>query len=424
MLHVCCSALLLACSMGIPALAQQAATVTELPTVAPEAVGMSADKLALIKPKLQQFVDDGKVAGAIAVAARHGKVMLCEVCGVKDTQTQEPMQKDSILRFYSMTKPITSVAIMMLVEEGKIKLDDPVAKHVPEFGQLEVFVRNGDDGIQTEALKRAPTIRDLLRHTAGLTYGFFGNSPVDQKYVSVGVLGPQDDLSTTIAKLGGIPLLHQPGTTFNYSVATDVLGYIVTVVSGQSLEQYFQQRVFEPLDMRDTGFYVPKAKLDRFASNHTDGPGGEQVVSDPATSSSFTKPPTLFSGGGGLVSTARDYLRFCQMMLNKGELNGERLLMPETVEAMTSNQLPTQAYPMRMGGRPREGVGFGLGFSVAVEPPDGSPVGVYGWGGMASTHFWVSPQDDLAVVVLSQHVPFSFQLENAVKPLIYDAIVD
>jgi CubicO group peptidase (beta-lactamase class C family) len=405
------------------ALAKQPASVVELPTSKPEKVGMSSEKLALVKPALQQFVDDGKVAGAIAIAARRGKVVLFEAVGLKDTDTKEPMQKDSILRFYSMTKPITSVAIMMLVEEGKIGLDDPISKHVPEFSGLEVFVNKTDDGFETEDLSRAPTVRDLLRHTAGLTYGFFGSTPIDRQYLLKGVLGREDDLQTMINKVSTIPLLFQPGTKFNYSVATDVLGHIVATVSGQRLDEFLRERVLDPLDMRDTGFHVPKEKQNRFASNHETANGGGQQVSDAAATSRYLNPPKLYSGGGGSVSTARDYMRFCQMMLNKGELSGQRLLKAETVEQMTKNQLSRNAFPMQMGGVPRKGVGFGLGFSVVVEDQSDAPDGVYGWGGAASTHFWISPSDDLAVVVLSQHMPFSPQLESAVKPLVYDAIV-
>ena len=405
------------------ATAQQPATAHEIPAVSAEEVGMSSGKLALVTAALQEHVDDGKVAGAIALVARRGKIALFESVGWRDVDTKTPMQKDSILRFYSMTKPMTSTAIMMLVEAGKIGLDDPVSKFIPAFGNVQVFVNKTDDAIETEKLVRAPTIRDLLRHTAGLTYGFFSNTPVDQEYRAAGVLGPQDDLQATMQKLGKIPLLYQPGTQFHYSVATDVLGQVVHAASGQRLDEFLQEKVFDPLDMRDTGFYVPKDKLDRFASSHGPNGSGGQRVTDAASESRFLQPPQLFSGGGGTVSTGRDYLRFCQMLLNGGELNGTRLLAADTVEQMTRDQLPSKAFPIRMGA-PREGVGFGLGFSVVVDPVNGKRKGEYGWGGAASTHFWISPADELAVVVLSQRQPYSAQLETATKPLIYEAIVD
>ena len=398
----------------------------ELPTVKPEDVGMSSEKLALVKPALQKFVDDKEVPGAIVVAARHGKVVLFESVGWRDIEAEKRMQKDSILRFYSMTKPITSASIMMLVEEGKIGLDDPVSKHVPEFDGLKVFVEKDGEELKREDTKREMSIRDLLRHTSGLTYGFFGNSSVDQEYRAARVLARTDTLENTIAKLSKLPLLYQPGTRFNYSVSTDVLGHVVERVSGQRLDQFLRQRILDPLDMHDTAFYVPKEGAARFANNYGPKPDGDGLrVIDAAAESRYLRPPKLYSGGGGLVSTARDYMRFSQMLLNKGELDGTRLLKATTIEQMTRNQLPESAYPISLSGG-RDGVGFGLGFSVVVEKTEytrRSRVGQYGWGGAASTHFWISPRDDLAVVLLTQHMPFSFQLEETVKPLVYEAIV-
>jgi CubicO group peptidase (beta-lactamase class C family) len=336
------------------------------------------------------------------------------------------MQHDSILRFYSMTKAITSVSIMMLVEENKIELDDPVSKYLPQLDGLQVFSEKVDGEFKLVDAKRKMTIRDLLRHTSGLTYGFFGDTPIDQAYKRSGILSKSDTLQITTEKLSNLPLLYQPGSRFNYSVSTDVLGHIVQQVSGQRLDKFFEQRVLVPLGMRDTAFHVAAEKADRFANNY--GPkqsdGGLNVI-DAASSSRYLKPPKLYSGGGGLVSTARDYMRLCQMLLNKGELNGTRLLKSTTVESMTKNQLPDEAYPVTLFGT-RDGVGFGLGFSVVVEKTDWTKfchLDEYGWGGAASTHYWISPRDDLAVVVLTQYMPFSFQLETAVKPLVYDAII-
>jgi len=271
------------------------------------------------------------------------------------------------------------------------------------------------------------TVRDLLRHTSGLTYGFFGDTPVDRKYLAGGVMFPDETLEHSIEKLSKLPLLYQPGSRFNYSVSTDVLGYIVQQVAGQPLADFFQEQIFQPLDMLDTAFYVSASKADRLVDNYGPKPEGSglQVV-EVADKSRFLQPPTLYSGGGGLTSTARDYLRFCQMLLNNGELNGVRLLQPETVEAMTHNQLPEQAYPISIDGE-RPGVGFGLGLAVFVEKSTfmpSAPIGEFGWGGAASTHFWISPRDQLAVVLLTQHMPFTFVMEEAVKPLVYDAIAD
>jgi CubicO group peptidase (beta-lactamase class C family) len=401
------------------------ATAVELSVAQPESVGMSSEKLAFVTSALQKYVDEEKVPGAIVVVARQGKLVLFESVGWSDIEAGKPMHKDSILRFYSMTKPITSVATMMLVEDGTIALDDAASKYIPEFAGLKVFAGKDGDELNLEDSKRDMTIRDLLRHTSGLTYGFFGDTPIDRRYRARGVFAGTDTLHDMATKLSKIPLLYQPGARFNYSVSNDVLGHIVESVSGMRLGDFFQQRILEPLDMRDTGFHVPAEKAERFVNNYGPKVDGDGLrVIDDASDSDYLQPPIAQSGGGGLVSTARDYMRFCQMLLNKGELNGRRLLESSTIDQMTTNQLPAVAYPINLDGL-RDGVGFGLGFSVVVEQTEwtkSSPIGEFGWGGAASTHFWISPKDELAIVVLTQHMPFSFLLENAVKPLVYDAI--
>lgn len=383
----------------------------ELSVASPKDVGMSSEKLAGVKPAVQGLVDDEKIAGATVIVARKGKIVFFETFGMMDKEAKKPMAKDTILRFYSMTKPITSVAVMILYEEGKIKLDDPVSKYIPQFKGLKVYAESGN-----EDTKRPVTVRDLLRHTSGLTYGFFGNTAVDKMYREKKVFDRQSNLEDMAGKLGEIPLLYQPGTKWHYSVSTDMLGYLVERVSGQLLDKFFRKRIFKPLGMKDTAFHVPAKKVGRFAVCY--GPkltGGLSVTDDPAKSR-YLKKPTMLSGGGGLVSTAPDYLRFCQMLLNKGQLDGKRLLRAETVEMMTRNQLPDGISRGDSGG-------FGLGFSVRTK--DGKfPKGEYGWGGMASTHFWISPRDDLIVIALSQRYPYSGQLENTVKPIIYDSILE
>jgi len=397
----------------------------ELPTAKPEDVGLSSEKLARIGPAVQALVDDQKVAGAITIIARRGKIVYFEAVGKRDVASGEPMERDTILRFYSMSKPITSVAVMMLVDDGKIGLDDPVAKHLPELKGVKVFVRANGDGFETESSKREPTVRDLLRHTGGLTYGIFGNTPVDEGYRKAAVLAPTDTLADMTKKLGELPLLYQPGTKWNYSVATDVLGRMVEVASGKSLDEFFADGIFRPLDMKDSGFFVPPDKLGRFAATHGTADDKLRVTDAPATSP-FRNRPTLLSGGGGLVSTGRDYMRFCQMVAAGGELGGKRLLRRETVQSMHTNQLPDEAFPIAFGPIQRPGVGFGLGFSVQVsrDPLSASRVGEYGWGGAASTHFWISPKDELVVIALQQFMPFSTRLEQTIKPLVYEAITD
>ncbi len=387
----------------------------EMPVSSPEDVGLSSEKLALAVSSAQGLIDDEKITGASIIVARKGKVALFETLGVMDRHANKPMRPDTIFRIYSMTKPVTSVAVMMLYEQGKLKLDDPVSKYIPAFKGLKVYAKSGKHDRQEHRM----SVRDLLRHTSGLTYGFFGNTAVDKMYRSENVIGRKSSLEDMINKLSDIPLLHQPRTKWHYSVSTDVLGYLVEEVSGQSLDEFFRQNIFEPLDMKDTAFYVPKEKADRLAACYgPKGSGGLKLVDDPAKSQYLTEPG-LFSGGGGLVSTARDYLRFSQMLLNKGQLGGKRLLRSKTVEMMTKNQLPDSVKRTRGG---VWGGGFGLGFYV--QSGDGeSPQGEYGWGGAASTHFWISPKDDLIVIALSQHQPFSSQLQKAVKSPIYDSLL-
>jgi CubicO group peptidase (beta-lactamase class C family) len=381
----------------------------EMPVSSPEDVGLSSEKLAMAVSSAQGLVDDEKITGASILVARKGKVVLFETLGMMDYKANKPMQPDTIFRIYSMSKPITSVAVMMLYEQNKLELDDPVSKYIRQFEGLKVYAKSGKCNPQVHQM----SVRDLLRHTSGLTYGLFGNTAVDKRYKSSKVLERNSSLEEMINKLSDIPLLHQPRTKWQYSVSTDVLGYLVQEVSGQSLDEFFRQNIFEPLDMKDTAFYVPKEKADRLAACYgPKGGGGLKLVDNPAKSQYLTEPG-LFGGGHGLVSTARDYLRFSQMLLNKGQLDGKRLLRCETVEMMTTDQLPDSV-------KTGQGYGFGLGFYVKS---DGGkfPQGEYGWEGAASTHFWISPKDDLIVIALSQHRPASAQLKNAVKSTIYDS---
>jgi len=374
-------------------------------------VGMSPEKLGRVGPAVQRLVDAEKIAGASVLVSRKGKVVFFETFGMMDKEAAAPVEEDTIFRFYSMSKPVTSVAVMMLVEQGRIKLDDPVSKYIESFKDLKVYDESGTPVEPT----REMTVRDLLRHTSGLTYGFFGNTAVDKMYREKGVLDRETSLDDMAEKLGEIPLLYQPGTRWHYSVSTDVLGHLVERVSGESLDAFFQSRIFEPLGMKDTAFYVPQKKVDRFAVCYSPTPDKELSVSDNPRKSQFLKRPGLLSGGGGLVSTTGDYLRLCRMLLNKGQLDGKRLLRTETVEMMTRNQLPDSVSWM--------GQGFGLGVSVQVTKGRYG-AGEYGWGGAASTHFWIHPKHELIVIALSQLMPYSNQLVGAVKPLVYESIVE
>jgi CubicO group peptidase (beta-lactamase class C family) len=398
----------------------------ELPTASPEQVGLYAEKLNQARAAMQKLADDKRIAGSVFVVARRGKVVQFETCGLMDIEAEKPMKCDTIFRIYSMSKPITSVAAMILYEEGKIKLDDPVSKYIPEFEGLKVVANPDAQEIDEVAAQREITVRDLMRHTSGLTYGFFGNTAVDKLYrKSIQLGGGGVSLEEMTKNLAKIPLLYQPGTKWHYSVSTDVLGHVIEVASDQTLDKFFAEQIFKPLEMVDTAFSVPPEKMHRFATNYGPNPQGSLQPIDKPETSRYTEMPTFLSGGGGLVSTAGDYMRFCLMLLNKGRFRDKRLLKTETIEMMTKNQLSEQAYPIGIG--ERAGTGFGLGFSVRVELSDAvsaSRIGEYGWGGMASTHFWISPNDEIAVVALTQFIPYSNQTERTLKPIIYEAIMD
>lgn len=406
--------------LATPVLAQ------ELPVAAPEEVGLSSEGLERIAPAMQQYIDKNKLPGIITVVARGGKVVHFQTVGMMDVDAKQPLRRDAILRFYSMTKPVTSVAVMMHYDKGKFRLDDPVSGYIPELKGLKVYGTDDEGNVQLHKPQREMTIRDLLRHTSGLTYGAFGNSPVDQMYREAGVLRDAGTLENMIDKLAELPLLFEPGTRWHYSVSTDVLGRLVEVLSGMPLDEFFAERIFEPLDMKDTGFFVPPEKLERFATNYGPMPGGKGIRAiDLPKTSRYAEPTTFYSGGGGLVSTARDYMRFCQMLLNRGELEGARLLRPETVNLMTSNHLPEELVPIGLGPIRLQGMGFGLGFAVRVEAGPDDPagsVGEFGWGGAASTNFWIVPREGIVGLALTQHMPLANQYNEKFKDIVYSAI--
>jgi len=385
----------------------------EIPVVQPEAVGLSSAKLTEMQATARKMVDDEKVAGIVTMVARQGKICHFEAYGQRDIEAGEPMERDTIVRIYSMSKPITSVAVMILCEQGEIMLDEPVETYIPELKGLKVY---GESGPVEPG--RKVNVRDLLRHTSGLTYGIFGDTPVDKMYGAKGILA-DEDLDEMVRDLGQIPLLYQPGTKWHYSVSTDVLGCLVERVSGQTLDVFFAENIFKPLDMRDTGFYVPPDKHARFSKCYGPDPEGGLKPSEEITGYAFLRRPTLLSGGGGLVSTARDYMRFCTMLLNKGKLDDVRILEPETVEMMTRDQLPT-------GVSAGEGVGFGLGFSVQRQPDPNHQVrvGEYGWAGAASTFFGISPDDQSIAILLTQYMPYTNAVPMTLKPMIYAAFDD
>ncbi len=404
-----------------------------IPNVAPGEVGLCAQRLARIDGWMQGLVGAGKFAGLLALVARRGKIAYLHGEGMADLARGTPIGVETIFRIYSMTKPLTSVAIMMLYEEGRFQLDDPITRFLPCFQNMRVFTSGARGKYDSVAAARDITFRDLLTHTAGLTYGFMESGPVDAMYRDRGVdfQTAEASLAEVVERAAALPLLAQPGSAWNYSIATDVLGHLVAVISGMPFERFLHERVIGPLGMIDTGFHLPAEKLSRFAANYAaTAEGGLHLIDDPQQSR-YGAPRAICSGGGGLVSTIGDYLRFCQMMLNQGELDGVRLLGRKTVALMTANHLGGDMASM---GQPRfsessyAGIGFGLGFSVMLDPAQaqilGTP-GEYAWGGAASTAFWIDPAEAMVVILMTQLMPSSsYPIRRELRVLTYQAVVD
>jgi CubicO group peptidase (beta-lactamase class C family) len=402
-------------------------------TARAKALGFAPERLARIDRWMERQVASGRLPGLSVNVLRRGESAYSAVHGLADTAAGKPFEPDTIVRIYSMTKPLTSVAIMMLYEEGLFQLDDPISRFLPSFRNMRVFAGGSRAQYATVPAEREITFRDLLTHTSGLTYGFLDVSAVDALYREAGVDFQSADasLGEVVERAAKLPLLAQPGAAWNYSIATDVLGHLVATISGERFEAFLRTRVLAPLGMADTDFHVPESKHSRFAALYTRGADGRPHLVDAPAKSRFAAPPPLASGGGGLVGTAGDYLRFCRFMLNKGELDGVRLLGRKTVDLMTSNHLRGDMADM---GQPRfsestfAGIGFGLGFSVMLDPAKaqvlGSP-GEYSWGGAASTTFWCDPQEGLAAVLLTQLWPSStYPVRRELRVLAYQAIVD
>lgn len=399
----------------------------------PEEVGLSSERLGRIRPWLRGYLETGKLPGATTLVARHGKIVYCESEGFRDLEASKPMASDTILRFYSMTKPITSVALMMLYEEGLFQLDDPVSEFIPRFKNTRVYVSGDTDDMICEPLQTPITLHHLLTHTSGLTYGFGNQGPIPQLYQENHTDFDTHDglLEKVVERLARIPLEFQPGQRWNYGVSTDVIGRVVEVISGQSLNTFFQKKILDPLGMVDTGFAVPKDKAGRFAALYVKNEKSDLALRESPQESPMIDSVETFSGGGGMVSTVADYFRFTEMLRRKGELDGERLLGRKTIEYMTTNQLSGDLADM---GQPTfnettyEGIGFGLGFSVMLDPANarlmGTP-GEYAWGGYASTAFWIDPREDMTVIFLTQLIPSSaYPIRRDLRVLTYQALVD
>jgi CubicO group peptidase (beta-lactamase class C family) len=409
--------------------------------VKPEEVGLSSTRLNRINTVMQQYVDRNEIPGAVTMVVRRGKVAYLQATGMMDVESGKAMQPDTIFRIYSMTKPVASVAIMMLFEEGHFQLNYPVSQFIPEFKELKVFAGEDENGAQLTDLEREVTIRDLLTHTSGLVYGNPLGSTVEKMAWEMTpgenpVVAPSGEtvfgipldetLGEWITKLVKVPLAHQPGKAWSYGTSTDVLGYLVEVVSGTSLDDFAHQRILEPLGMVDTTFHLPDEKLDRFSTMYCPEEGGGLRVVDPPVSSAWSVRKKFISGGGGpgraLVSTAPDYARFCQMLLNNGSFDGRRYLSRNAVNLMTRNNLPEGVHLLH-----EPGVGFGHNFWVMLDPGMAgtlSSEGSYGWYGYAGTSFIIDPQEEMIGIALIQNVGWSWAAQDAFPTLMYQSIID
>jgi CubicO group peptidase (beta-lactamase class C family) len=414
-------------------------------TTNPDKLGLSKDKLNAMEDFFKdKYIQKGKLAGIQTLVARRGKVIHFESSGLRDVENNKKIEKDTIFRIYSMTKPITSVALMQLFEKGLFQLADPVSKFLPEFKNPKVFISGSYPHFMTRPADREISIRDLLTHTAGLTYGFHYRTNIDHAYRKVWS-GPRGDntdfsfpplnLENFSQSIASLPLEFSPGDKWNYSVATDICGRLVEVLSGLTLDVYFSKHIFKPLKMKDTGFFVPKNKINRFASCYERTPKEYLKLQDTGDNKSgYSSSPLHLSGGGGLVSTTQDYYNFCQMLLNGGTFEDKRILSRKTIELMTSNHLPENQDMVTMGSEGSfseiryKGVGFGLGFGVNIDLADtqnSGSVGSYNWGGAASTFFWVDPKEELICILMTQLMPSGYYpIRMQMQSMVYSAFID
>ena len=394
--------------------------------------GLCGARLAKVGDWMRGYVDSGKLPCAMTLVARHGEIAFLDHCGFADVETKTPLKRDTVFRIYSMTKPVTAVAMMMLYEEGRFQLDDPLAKYMPEFADMKVYVSGHGSQIRTEPAEAPITIHQLLTHTAGFTYGFLDETPLGEIYRTRDIdFNPgKKPLEDTIAALAEVPLAHQPGARWNYGVAFDVLGRLVEILSGEPLDRFFQDRILQPLGMDDTAFSIGDDKRGRFAALYRAADGGFDLI-ETADKTVYAEPVKLWSGGGGLVSTIDDYFRFTEFLRCRGELDATRLLSRKTVDYMTANHLGGDMAAMgqpTFGESRFEGVGFGFGVSVMLDPARANILGTpgeYAWGGAASTAFWIDPFEDMTVIFMTQLLPSSaYPIRRELRVLTYQALVD
>ncbi|HSG45385.1 MAG TPA: serine hydrolase domain-containing protein [Anaerolineales bacterium] len=393
-----------------------------------EKLVFSIERSSRINSLMERYVVGGKLAGAVTCIARHGRIEHLETFGYQNLETKTPMAKDSIFRIYSMTKPITSVALMMLYEDSLFSITDPVSQYIPAFADVKVLGTNG----QLETPLRPITIQDLLRHTAGLSYGGFNETqlPVDKIYDEHPEIVTNKISNEKLVKvLVALPLAFHPGTKWHYSMATDVCGYLLEVLSNMPLADFMHEKIFKPLGMTDTAFHIDPSKLGRFCTLYGKTPESDFAVLDTPESSEYLPPVNLHAGGSGLVSTTSDYLKFAQFILNKGELDGVRLLGSKTIEFMTANHLPAKLLPIAFEGtEPMLGMGFGLGFSVMLDTAQTGfmgAVGDHGWGGYAETYFWIDPKEEMIALLMTQYLPSqTYPIRKEFRTAVYQAFVN
>jgi len=388
-------------------------------------VGVSTERLKRLDAGMKGLVDEGKLAGVVTLMARHGKVVHFTAHGKRDMRAAEPMTRDHIFRIYSMTKPVAAVAMMMLYEEGKWRLDEPVSRYIPAFAKLQVYLGEGADGtLQLEDARRSMTMRELMTHTGGLAYGLVGSHAVDRMFVKANLLNPAVPLQAMVDGIAALPLLAQPGTRWSYSIGADLQGYLVERLSGMSFAQFLQTRLFAPLGMKDTGFFVPVEKRDRLAQMHGESPQGALVANDRLGDPTVVQQAAF--GGHGLFSTASDYARFAQMLLDGGEFGGTRVLAPRTVEMIRTNHV--LAEPLKTM---RQGLGWGLGAQVVMDgAAAGEPYadGAFHWWGIGGTWFWIDPKKDVAFIGMIQHqgrtLASATQIHGYSRNLAYQTLLD
>ena len=403
-------------------------------TISAEVAGFSTEKLAKLETHLEsRYLKPGKIAGCRVEVVRRGQTAYSATMGLMDIERNKAMRDDTIFRIYSMSKPVTSIALMLLMEEGRFQLTDPVYKFIPSWRKHRVWVEGEGEAMVTRAPTVPMTVQHLLCHTAGLTYGGFLPGlelPVDPAYAAAGISrAGTDTLQEFVEKLAEVPLLYEPGSRWSYSMSTDVCGYLVEAISGQSFESFLQERLFDPLDMPDTGFSVSDAQLDRFAACYERAPDKSLCLQDDPETSRYRSTPAAPSGAGGLVGTVSDYANFCEMLLQKGQFRGRQIIGRPILELMTRNHLGDQSLAkMAVGGfseTSNDGVGFGLGFATTMDAAASGTVGEgdFYWGGLASTLFWVDPIEDLYAIFMTQLIPSStFNFRGQIKNLVYGAL--